>query len=204
MQKIVTMVFIVLLSLGSGIGSMAFAGVTEGRALLFNQGNPSLKGIAAAKAKFQEAYTANPADSAAALFLAVTKLAVFGMENGDNPIVIQTFRDLYEAFGLSLLDVENMSEQLISEPPTVFNEYNPPETIPNGDELQIFLAGPFLGLIDELIGYVDGVKDQKFTVVLTRDELGSSTGLKIDYGDMLVFRSFFVHVQGPCPVREFL
>ncbi len=190
MQKVVTMVSFFLIFLGTAVGSMANANVLEGRALLFNNGNPSYSGILAAKAKFEAARAADPADDTASLFLAITKLAAFGLENGNNPAVIQSFRDLYESFGLAITDAASLSESIVSAPPAIFGEYNPPDTIPNGDEFQAFLAGPFLALIDELIGYVDGIQNPLFVIRLTADELGSTTSMEVDYGDVLLVKSF--------------
>ena len=65
--------------------------------------------------------------------------------------------------------------------------------MPNGDQLQLFLAGPFLDLIDEVIPLVNGIdNDTEFIVVLTPEELGDPTslGIEIDYGDVLLLRSF--------------
>jgi len=193
MQRFITIICVAFMFVGIAGGSMADsisdALVVEGRALLFNNGDPTYQGIIDANAKFEQANTADDEDQKAMLFLAVTKLAVFGLENGDNPAMLQTFRDLYEAFGVSRTDAESLLDSPISEPPTVFDEYDPPETMPNGDELQTFLAGPFFDLIIEVIGYVDGVTDQAIMINVTAEELGDVTGVEVDYGDVLLLRS---------------
>ena len=195
MQRVIRIICIVLMITGTAGGAMANpasdAFVTDGRGLLFNNGDPTYPGIIAANDKFQEAYDADPGDQTARLFLAVTKLAVFGLENGDNPAMLQTFRDLYEAFGISRTDAESILEAPITDPPTVFEEYDPPDTMPNGDEFQTFLAGPFLDLINEVILLVAGISnDSEFKVNITALELGDESGIEVDYGDVLLLRSF--------------
>ena len=105
MRRLVTVVCIGLIILGTVVGAMANseseALVAEGRELVFNNGNPTYQGIVESRAKFQDAFNADSNDQTARLFLAASKLAVFGLENGDNPATLQTFRDLYEAFGIS-------------------------------------------------------------------------------------------------------
>ena len=185
MRRFVTVVCVALVIFGTAIGAMA-----DARDTLFNNGNPTYSGIIAANDEFEQALIDSPGDQTVMLFLAVTKLAVFGLENGDNPAMLQTFRDLYEAFGISRTDAESIMESPITDLPTVFEEYDPPDTMPNGDEFQIFLAGPFLTLINEMIDYVDGVTDQAIMINLTAEELGDTTGIEVDYGDVLLLRSF--------------
>ncbi len=193
MKRFITVICIALMIVGIAGGSMANpasdALVAEGRGLLFNNGEPTYSGVIAANDKFIAANAADPNDQTAMLFLAASKLAVFGLENDETP-GFQTLRDLYEAFGISRTDAESLLEPPISEPPTVFGEYAPPDTLPNGDEFQTFLAGPFLTLINEMIDYVDGVTDQAIMINLTAEELGDTTGIEVDYGDVLLLRSF--------------
>ena len=185
MQRVIRIICIVLMITGTAGGAMA-----DARDTLFNNGNPTYSGIIAANDEFEQALVDSPGDQTVMLFLAVTKLAVFGLENGDNPAVPQTFRDLYEAFGISRSDAESIMEAPITHPPTVFEEYDPPDTMPNGDEFQTFLAGPFLTLINEVIGYVDGVTNQAIKINIMPEELGDTTGIEVDYGDVLLLRSF--------------
>lgn len=161
--------------------------VAEGRALLFNAGNPAYSGLLAANDKFEAAVVADPADQEANLFYAVTRAAAFGLEQGSGA-GLETLRDLYEAFGIVRNGNDSLDASPIDDPPEIFDQYNPPDSIPSGEQVRAFLAGPFLNLLDAALANL-AVVDSTISITLAAEEIGEDAAVEVDYGDVLAFRT---------------
>ncbi len=160
--------------------------VAQGRALLFNNGNLTSSGIVASKPKFKDAVVADPTDQTANFFYALTRMLSFGLEQGGSGD-LETLRDLYAAFGITLADDDSIYELPFSDPPMLNGRYDPPQTIPAGEPIRTFLEGPFVDLLDGAIANLD-VIDPAITLTLTADETGGDP-VEVDYGDVLLFKS---------------
>jgi len=162
----------------------------EGRSLLFNQGAQTYSGLIAANEKFKAASAADPANEAANFFYAVTRMLVFALEqeNGPDFGIIDTLRDLFGAFGATRNNIDSVNEDSpFTDLPSFNDDYDPPETVPGGEEVRGFISGPFLTLLDSTISNLDAV-DDPFDITLFADETGMED-VEIDYGDVLVFKS---------------
>jgi len=162
--------------------------VAAGRAFLFNDGNPTYSGLLEANAKFKEALDPTAGDlndPEANLFYAVTRILAFGLENGTE---FGTLRDMFESFGISRNNVDLVkADAPFNEPPLMYDQYDPPDTIPGGEDVRAFLAGPFVTLLGNAIANL-GKIESSFTTFLTGDETGDEA-VEVDYGDVLVLKS---------------
>lgn len=167
--------------------------VADGRVLLFGSNNipPTLtySGLIEANDKFESAVTADPGDPEANLFYALSRVAVSYLMQG-NAGSIETTRDLLEAFGMTRNLEDNANLSAYDDPPNINGTYAPPLTTPAGVELQSFLTGDFLPLIDAAVGNLNAITSQSFTTTLTTAETGDIFPLEIDYGDVLLLKSF--------------
>ena len=166
--------------------------VNLGRALLFNNGYPTYSGIIDAHSEFQLAVAADASDQEANLFYAVTRIAVFGLENGSGP-GLETLRDFYEAFGIT----RNTNDSLQDSPvdtPLLLDEYDPPYTVPDGESVRAFLSGPFVDLCDVALANLSTITDT-FTTTITAVETGL-TAVELDYGDVLILKSALYTLKG--------
>ena len=194
--KLSTIVCISLFFLGLTITAYASDAsqslVADGRALLFKNGNPTYSGILEANAKFEEALdqtTGDPNDPAANLFYAITRIMVFGLEQG-NSTELETLRELFEAFAISRNNVDLVeADAPFNDPPKIYDHYNPPKTIPDGEDVQAFLTGPFLTLLDAAIININVIQDTSFKIILLASEINDDNNVEVDYGDVLLFRS---------------
>ena len=75
--------------------------VTQGRQLLFNNGNPSYQGIIDANDKFAAAVQADTSNQEANFFYAFTRIAAFVLKNGDGGS-LQTIADIINAMGIPI------------------------------------------------------------------------------------------------------
>ncbi len=165
----------------------AHASVDEGRALLFNGGNPTYSGIQAAHVQFKAAVEANPTDPQANLFYGVTRVLVSVLEQGSGG-GYETMGDLLKAFGVTRNTVDAVDDgSPFDDPPHIYDHYAPPEEMPGGEDLRAFLAGPFAALLDGAIANLDKV-GSAFTTVLKTEETGDDA-VEIDFGDVLLLKS---------------
>ena len=164
------------------------ASVADGRASLFSDGSPTYSGILAANEQFEAAVTDNPLDQEANLFYAITRILASGLEEG-GAAELETVRDLLEAFGVSRNDVDLVDTDVpFNDPPLMYDEYDPPETMPGGEDVRAFLAGPFVTLLDAAIANL-GKIGSGFTTILTTVETGDDYDIEVDYGDVLLLKS---------------
>jgi len=162
--------------------------VAEGRALLINGGDPTYSGILSANAKFDAAVTEDSSDQEANLFYAVTRIVAFGLEQGSSP-ELETLRELFEAFGISRNNVDLVETDVpFNDPPEIYDHYDPPETIPGGEDVRAFLAGPFLTLLNAAITNLNVITDT-FNITLLASEIDDDHDVEVDYGDVLVLKS---------------
>jgi len=168
--------------------------VNLGRMFLFNNGNPTYSGIINADSEFQLAVAADASDQEANLFYAVTRIAVFALENGSGP-GLETLGDLYEAFGLT----ENTNDSLHDlpvDPPLLLGKYDPPYIVPDGESVRAFLSGPVVDFCDVALANLSTITDT-FTTTITAVETGL-TAVELDYGDVLILKSALYTLKGLC------
>jgi len=165
--------------------------VSQGRALLFNNGNPTYSGILAANEKFEQVVVQNPSDPAvkaeANFFYAVTRVLAFGLEEGGGG-EFETLLDLFEAFGVTRNDNDSVDAGApYNDPPQLYDHYDPPGTVPGGESVRQFLSEPVVGVLDDAIENLS-VPTTTFNLVLTAVETGDES-IEIDYGDILLLRA---------------
>lgn len=164
--------------------------VADGRALLFNGGDPTYSGILSANAKFDAAVTEDSSDQEANLFYAVTRIMAFGLEQGSNP-ELETLRELFEAFGISRNNVDLVETDVpFNDPPEIYDHYDPPETIPGGEDVRAFLAGPFVTLLGNAIDNLNAIPYTTSNITtLLASEIDDDQDIEVDYGDVIVLKS---------------
>ena len=165
--------------------------VAQGRSLLFP--NTTYSGILAANDKFKAALAEDSSDQEANLFYAVTRLIASALKQGSGA-GLETLRDAMEAFGMTR-NSNNLLETgfPFDEPPVINGDINFPETTPAGEEVRVFLSGPFLELINEVLINLSVITDS-FSESLTVAETGT-TDIEIDYADILIYKSFLNFVK---------
>jgi hypothetical protein len=164
--------------------------VAEGRYLLFNSaqpgGEPTYSAILLADDRFEAAAADDPADQDARLFRSVTRIMAFALENGGAPDS-QTLLDLLERFGIKRNSQELLIEPPVDEPPQINGRYNPPASLPSGENVHAFLAGPFLACLDASIADMEAI-DSGYSTTITAGESGDLP-VEIDHGDILVVKA---------------
>ena len=163
-------------------GSNTYADlVSEGRALLFNQGNPTYSGLISANQKFKAALSNNPNNPEANLFYAATRIGAFALEKGSGR-GFETMRDVFESLGMT----RNSNVFLDDGSP-----YNTPSELPgnspNGEAIRQFLAGPYLILLDGALANLAKIGNL-FQTTLTAAETGDEA-VEVDYGDVLMYQA---------------
>jgi len=177
--------------------------VAEGRVLLSNDGELTYSGLEAANLKFEAAVSADGTDQEANFFYAVTRVLFFALDqpndSGDFG-TLATLGDLFGAFGALRNNVDFMDEDApFSDPPEMYDDYDPPDTIPAGNTIRAFLNGPHVDgkttlveLIDLAIANLDKITDDPptnpFKITLFAWETGD-TDLEIDFADVLILKS---------------
>jgi len=162
--------------------------VTAGRLALFKNGNMTWQGIVDANEKFKAAVAADAADQTAHLFYAVTRLGSFVLKT-DDTAGLQTLADLFQALGIPIhLDGLMDTGSPFGELPELNGAYNPPVTMPNGDEVRSVLSPAFVGVIDLALANLDKI-GTTIQVSLTAQETGSDFATEVDYTDVLLARA---------------
>ena len=168
--------------------------VTTGRAALFNSGSPTCSGIIAANSHFEAAVQADPADQAANLFYALTRIAVTGLENGSGQ-EFETLLDIFEAFGIARTANDDIiNTQIYTDPPQYAGGYLPPATVPEAGLIPLYFNATFAALLDDVLANLSKV-DQTIAVTLTAQETGDMA-VEIDYGDILLFKGAVNTLKG--------
>ncbi len=176
--------FILLLPVISFASADSTALVSEGRQLLFQNGNPTFQGIIAADKKFTAAVQADPSDGQAHVFSAITGLVSFVFENGDGK-GFQTLADIIQAMGVPIrLDVSLKQGEPFGDFPILAGNFNPPDTMPNGDDLTAILNPGLTNVIDQSLSDLDKAGDD-INIVLKARELGSDADIELDHTDIL-------------------
>jgi hypothetical protein len=163
--------------------------VTDGRALLFQNGNPTYQGILDANEKFKAAVGADPLHQEAHLFYAVTRLVSFVLNTSDGTD-FQTLADIIQAMGIPIyLDKQLKDNSPFGHPPELDDNLNLPETMPNGNDLRNVLSPKLLDVIDQALENLDAV-DDTINVVLTAQEIDDLTDIEVDFTDVLLAKAF--------------
>ena len=161
--------------------------VREGRQLLFNDGMPTYQGIVDADLKFAAAVQADNTDQEARLFRAVTRLAGFALVESSSPY--KTAADIVSAMGIPiLLDRFLDVDSPYGNEPELEDHYNPPENLPNGDDLRGVLNQGLIGVIDDCLSDL-GIVQSGIQVGLTSQELDDMYETQVDYTDVLLAKS---------------
>jgi hypothetical protein len=160
--------------------------VTQGREVLFNNGNPTYQGIVSADDKFAAAVQADSSNQQANFFYALTRIAVFALKNGDGTS-LQTIADIITAMGIPIhLDrFIKIDDSPLGEPPEIADKYNPPTSMPNGYEVSEVLGQGLVAVIDQAMANLDAT-DATISVLLTAQELDDFSDMEIDYADVLL------------------
>ena len=191
MYKLTTVVFLAVFLLSVTVTAHASpqsqALVAEGRALLFNNGDPTYSGLLAANQKFEQAVTADPGDPEANLFYAVTRIGAFALEEGSG-VGIETLRDVFHAFGMTRNSNEFFEDGLPYDTPPEL-----PGNSPRGEAIRQFLAGPYISLLNGALDNLENI-GSSFQTTLTSDETGDEA-VEVDYGDVLLYKSFLHTVK---------
>jgi len=167
------------------------ASVEQGRALLFNNGESTYSGLIAANNEFKAVVLANPSNQEANFFYAVTRILVFALEQPNTPgyAALSTLGDLFGAFGALRNNVDYMSvDAPFDDPPEIYDDYDPPETIPSGETIRQFWAVPCITLINNAIANLEIITADPFDVTLYAWETGDMD-VQVDRGDILFLKS---------------
>jgi len=191
-RKIFSLIVIVCLSFLPSLilaSTQSQALVTQGRLALFKNGSPTWQGILDANEKFKAAVAADDSDQTAHLFYAITNLGSFVLKT-DDTAGIRTIADLVTAMGIPLhLDVLMDVDPPFGKPPELVGAYNPPSTVPNGDEMRSVLYPGFVGAIDLSLSSL-GKINTILNVELTAQELDGTSAIEVDYTDVLLLKAF--------------
>lgn len=155
--------------------------VSDGRAKLFNKGNPTYSGILDANQKFRDALITQPNDQKAILFYSVTRLAVSMLKSGTGG-GLETLRDVFESFGMTHNTNHFLHEGFPYDMPSEL-----PYNSPGGEKIRQFLAGPFMTLLNEIQADLAKISNS-FNIIIPASETGDRA-VEIDYGDILIFEA---------------
>jgi hypothetical protein len=159
--------------------------LAEGRAILFQESMITYADIVAANEKFQQAVAEDTADLNANLFYAVSRIGAFMLRNSAGGI--HTLPDLLSLFGAATMPSHPLGDDPFSDLPTLYGDYNPPSTVPGGETVRNFLAGPLVDEIDGSLANLNAV-GSGFTLTLSAEETGDRP-VEIDDGDILVLQA---------------
>ncbi len=193
--------FILACALILGAASITFASdtsqvlVAEGRVLLFNHADPTYSKILSAKDKFSAAIAVDAEDEEAHLFYSASLIASFCLEEG-NGAEARTLRDMLTAFGVPFDETIDSPAQGMpyGDPPDIYGQSYLPDSTPDGEAVETFLSGPFLDLIDDMLGHLNLIIGETFNTIITSDESGADA-VEIDYSDILAARSILYSLK---------
>jgi hypothetical protein len=162
--------------------------VNQGRGALFKKGAPTWQGILDSNDKFKAAVQADDTDQTAHLFYALTRLGSFVLKTDDTD-GFQTLADIIQAMGVpfqlnELMDNEGPFGKL----PELNNCYNPPVTMPDGDDLRAALYPGLANVIDLALADLEKIGPE-ILVTLTAQEIDDFTDILVDYTDVLLFKA---------------
>ena len=199
MCKLTTIVFLAIFLWGVTVtahaSSESQALVAEGRALLFNNGNPTYSGLLAANQRFEQAVTADPGDPEANLFFGVTRLPglLDDTVSYTSGYPIENVKELLDRFGVSHegRDIFNWSASIPEDA-----EGNPllPSDTPSGQAIQDFLRSVIISEIEGALANLSIIAES-FNLTLTTTETGEDRNIEVDCGDVLLYRSFLHTVK---------
>lgn len=182
--------FMVFLPDLSPASTQSEALVSEGRQLLFKNGNPTYQGIIDANEKFKAAVEADGTDQTANLFYALTRVASFVLKTSDGTS-FQTIADIIQAMGIPIrLNELIENDSPFGEVPELDGRYSPPSgTLPNGDDLRNVLSPGLVGVINGALANLDKI-GVNINFKLTGTETGNLTDTEVDYTDVLLIKGF--------------
>jgi hypothetical protein len=162
--------------------------VAEGRAVLFQGDMTTYADILAANEKFKQAVDTDSADPDANLFYAVSRMATFLLQNSAGGL--DTAADLLALFGADIMENRPLGEDPITDLPTLYDDYNPPDTVPGGETVRAFLAEKLIAEIDAALANLAVVPvGTGYGLTVTAAEIAGDTDVQIDDGDVWVARS---------------
>ncbi|NWH05643.1 hypothetical protein [Desulfobacter latus] len=162
--------------------------VDQGRSLFFSNANPTYQNILDADVKFKDAVTADPTNQNARVFRAVTRMVGFALSPSAGS-GYQNAADVISAMGIPII-----SDRLISmaapydEVPELGGLFNPPGTLPNGDEIRGVINKGLVGIINDALADLD-VVTSNYALTLTGQEVDEISGIEVDYTDILFVKS---------------
>jgi hypothetical protein len=171
--------------------------LSDGRAILFNNGNPTWDTVAQANNKFRSYLDANPNTTRpeAYLFRAATRMAVFFVASGLDTGSMDSGQEFLQACGATRLHPDNL-EEFPFEESSKYDDLWFPETAPDGEDLRALLAGPFINYINGSLSNLDSIINgtgpgfgQNFHLILTAAELDADQDMEVDFGDVLAFKA---------------
>ena len=161
--------------------------VTQGRGQLFNSGDMTVSGILQSRDTFALAVAADGEDQEAQAFYGFTHALAFMFEDGTNA-GIDNLGELLEAFGVTRTANDGIDLDLFNDLPLHDNDYDPPQTLPDGADVRAFVQGPLLTRLDEVLTALDSVR-VGFSASVSAAETGDEP-LAIDDADIQVVRSW--------------
>ncbi len=162
--------------------------VGQGRALLFQNGNPTYQGVLDANERFMAAVGQDPSDPEANLFYALTRLASFALKTSGGGS-LQTLADVIQAMGIPLfLDRPLAGNPPFGSLPQLAGQPNLPWTMPNGDDFSKVIGTDLVVVIDLALENLSKATPS-IQVILTPEETGETTEIEIDYTDVLLARA---------------
>ena len=197
--KLITIVLLAMFLLGATVTAYGSpesqALVAEGRAYLFNNGEPTTSGLITAKARFAAAVEADATDQEANLFFAITRLPglLDNTVSYTSGYPIENVKELMDRCGVSHegRDILDWSASIPEDA-----EGNPllPSDTPSGQAIQDFFRSVIIPEIDGALANLSVIAES-FNLTLTASETGEDRNIEVDYGDVLLYRSFLHTVK---------
>lgn len=166
------------------------ADVQTGRDLLFNNGNFNTPGLVAAKAEFEASVQANPSDQEANFFLGITRVpALLDNTATYTPgLPIENIKELFDSFGMSSSgrDIFNWTADFTRD---AEGKVVLPPGAPSGPAIQDFLESVVIEEIGKALANLS-ICTPIFNITLYASETGEAHDIELDYGDVLICKSF--------------
>lgn len=199
MYKLIMVVFLAVFLLSVTVTAHASpesqALVAEGRVYLFNNGEPTTSGLLTAKAKFGAALQADATDQEANLFFTVTRLPglLDDTVSYTSGYPIENFKELLDRFGVSH-EGRDIFDWSASIPEDAKGNPLLPSDTPSGQAIQDFLRSVIIPEIEGALANLSIVAES-FNLTLTAAETGDDHNIEVDYGDVLLYKSFLHTVK---------